>query len=299
MAMRFDLRHLESFTVLAEELHFGRAAARLHVTQPALSRTIRQLENALGYDLLRRTTRKVELTDAGRTFCKESAAGLAQIGKAVEAGRETAQGVVGQVRLAYMDFAITGGLPDLVQAFRDAHPAIRLRLEYMPTALQRDSLLQQRIDIGFMIGSFDFPDARELHVEDHSFVVLLPENHRLTGARQIGLADLANEDFVLGDLGWSAFRERLFALCRGHGFLPNIAQEASTTEGIFGLVSVGVGISVYASSARRVHRRGMVVRPLADVSEMIPTIAVWDARAETPGLRTFIAFLRRRLAAGR
>jgi len=290
----YELRHLRCFLRLAEELHFSRAAERLHMAQPALSRAIRELEAAVGTKLLDRTTRSARLTAAGQLFQGECRAALDRIERAVTEARRVASGMSGELRIGYMDFAINGMLPELVRAFRDRQPDIRLDLRYMPTTLQQEALLERRIDVGFMIGSFEAaPMTSHLLDEDH-YAALLPAEHPLASAAGVTLAALAQEDFVLGNgSDWAVFRQRLFGLCRARGFFPRIVQEASSSEGIFGLVAAGSGVSVYAGCARNIQRRGIAVRRLQDVPDRLPIHAVWERDSASATLRRFSDFLLR------
>jgi DNA-binding transcriptional LysR family regulator len=291
---RYELRHLRCFLRLAEELHFSRAAERLHMAQPALSRTLRELEDAVGTRLLERSTRQVRLTAAGQLFQVECRAALGQIERAVTQAQRVAGGMSGELRIGYMDFAINGQLPELVRAFRKRQPDIRLDLRYMPTTLQQEALLERRIDVGFMIGGFEAaPMTSHLLDEDH-YAALLPAQHPMASAARVTLAALAAEDFVLGNgTDWAAFRQRLFALCRARGFFPAIVQEASSSEGIFGLVAAGSGVSVYAGCARNIQRRGIAVRRLEDVRDSLPIHAVWERDTASPTLRRFAEFILR------
>ncbi|HEY0327963.1 MAG TPA: LysR family transcriptional regulator [Rhodopseudomonas sp.] len=290
--MRFDLRHVRAFVTLAEELHFGRAAERLHVAQPALSRTLRDLEREIGVSLLRRTTRLVELTDAGKAFLAECRLAQDHLDRAVETARRTAAGVIGELRVAYMDFAINGRLPELIRAFQRYHPEIRLELSFMPTSHQQTALLERRIDVGFMIGAFDHELVDSYAFDEDRYVALLPITHPRSNVQSLTLRDLAEEKFVLGNgENWTAFRNRLFGLCQARGFFPQIAQEASSSEGIFGLVAAGVGVSVYSSCVRNLQRRGIVIRPLDDVGSTLPVSAVWGRQEQSASLQHFKAFL--------
>jgi len=292
--MSIDLRHLRAFTSLGKELHFGRAADHLHMAQPALSKIIQQLEAEIGAPLLLRTTRRVELTEAGKTFLAETANIEAQIEQAVASARHAARGIRGELRIGYTDFAINGRLPHMLRDFAGAHPDIRLNLIFMPTTAQHMALLQQTIDIGFMIGDFDHKTTSSLTFDEDDYVALLPASHRLCGREALTLAELSAEKFVLGTGdNWSAFRNRLFAECRSRGFFPDIALEASNSEGIFGLVVAGVGITIYSSCVGNLPRQGVVVRPLSDVTNKLPVTAVWDRASRSQALETFLKFLRR------
>lgn len=292
--MVMDLRHLRAFSALGKELHFGRAADALHLSQPALTKIIQQLEAEIGAPLLLRTTRQVELTDAGRTFLEETRGIEAQLQGAVESARSTARGIRGELRIAYTDFAINGRLPHFLRDFSSAHPEIRLNLIFMPTTSQHMALLQQQIDIGFMIGEFRHKTTSCLTFDEDDYVALLPSSHRLCSETSLALEQLANERFVMGTSdNWSAFRNRLFAECRARGFFPNIVLEASNSEGIFGLVVAGVGVTVYSSCVGNLPRCGVEVRPLHNIKEKLPVTAVWDRTNRSQVLNRFLNFLRR------
>ncbi|MFM9982053.1 MAG: LysR family transcriptional regulator [Burkholderiales bacterium] len=289
---KFDLRQARAFVLVAEELHFGRAAARLFMTQPALSRSIRSLEEAVGTVLFERSTRRVRLTAAGDAFAAECRLALGHLERASAAAMNAAEGREGRLRVGYMDFAINGRLPGILKAFSAKYPHVLVDLEYIPTALQHTALLQGRIDIGFVIGEFRAPRILNLHVDSDDFVALLPEGHRLAGRPSLRLADLADEPFVLGSEDtFSSFRQLLLPLCLNAGFYPRIVQQASNTSGIFGMVAAGVGVTLYAGCARNFRRSGVVVKALADVREKIPTYAACLADNPSEVLGRFRAFV--------
>lgn len=290
--MRFDLRHIRCFVLLAEELHFSRAAQRAHMTQPAMSRLIRDLEADVGVPLFARTTRAVELTVAGKAFLAEGREALSRLERAVTMARRTASGEVGVLRVGYMDFAINGRLPEFLRAFSRIRPEIRLELSFIPTLHQQEALLAERIDVGFMIGRFEEPSMESFAFDDDRYVALLPITHPLSNVRALRLSDLAEEPFVLGSgQNWGAFRNAFFSICHRAGFTPRIAQEASSSEGIFGLVAAGAGVSVYASCVRNLQRRGIVIRDLDDVADKLVTCAAWAKPVRAPAVEVFTGFL--------
>lgn len=290
--MRFDLRHIRSFIVLAATLHFGRAAERLNMTQPGMSRLIGELEREVGVPLFRRTTRTVELTEAGKAFLGECALAMDRLDRAVSIARRTAKGETGILRIAYMDFAINGRLPELLRSFSRMRPDIRLELSFIATLKQYEALLADRIDIGFLIGPVDQPGLASYTFDRDRYVVLLPTTHPLSNVRNLRLSDLAREPFVLGSgENWGAFRNQLFALCHRAGFVPDIVQEASSSEGIFGLVAAGAGISLYASCVRNLQRRGIVIREIEDTPDQLLTCAAWISPTQSPGVQVFVDFL--------
>lgn len=287
-APRFDLRQVRAFLAVAAELHFGRAAARLFMTQPALSRLVRGLEDAVGPALFERSTRRVSLTPAGEAFAAQCRIGLGHLDLAAAAALDAAAGREGRLRVGYMDFAINGRLPEILQDFRAGAPGVSVALEYMPTAAQEVALLEGRIDIGFLIGEFKAQKVRNILVDQEDYVALLPRRHRLASRASLRLSDLAAEPFVLGSEDtFRSFRTLLFERCHAAGFFPQVVQEASNSDGIFGLVAAGAGVTVYAGCARNIRRAGVVVRPLADVRERIPICAAWVADHPSEALKRF------------
>lgn len=296
--MTLELRHLRAFAAVGKELHFGRAAEALCVAQPALSRTIQQLEIEVGVPLLLRTTRMVELTEAGKAFLAEIHGFEDMLEQATASARHAARGIRGELRIAYTDFAINGRLPHFLRSFAAQHPEIRLNLMFMPTTAQHLALLQRSIDVGFVIGGFTHGAIESLTFDQDDMVALLPATHPLCARDEIDLADLAQEKFVMGNGEyWSTFRNIFFAECRAKGFFPDIVLEASNSEGIFGLVVAGVGITVYSSCVGNLPRQGVEVRPLKNISSKLPVTAVWDRTQKSEVVDTFIKFLTKEVRA--
>ena len=292
--MSVDLRHLRAFVALGKELHFGRAADGLQLTQPALTKTIKQIEDEVGVPLLVRTTRRVELTEAGRVFLAETTSIEAQIGRAIERARHAARGLRGVLRVAYTDFAINGRLPHFLRDFNIAHGDIDLDLVFMPTVHQRVEILKQTIDIGFLYGESNHRAVKCLRFDEGSYVAILPECHPLAAKKTLTLSELRDQKFVFGTGdSWAIFRSDVIAECRARGFFPDIALEATSTDGIFGLVIAGAGVAVYSSCIGNLPRQGVAVRPLSDLSATLPITAVWERSHQPELLGTFLRFLRR------
>src|SRR5579864_2744965 len=205
--MRIDVHHIRAFLAVAEALQFSVAADRLHMTQPALSRIIKALEESVGAALLARTTRRVELTNAGRVFAEHCELALTHIDQAVTLARRAEAGNIGHLRIAYMDFAINGTLPAIIEAFGKKFPSINIDLVHMPSTMQKEAMLDSTIDVGFMIGPFAAPGVETRIFGREPMVALLPAAHPLTEKKTLRLVDLANERFVLGTPhSWEAFR---------------------------------------------------------------------------------------------
>jgi DNA-binding transcriptional LysR family regulator len=288
----FDVRAARAFLFVAEDLHFGRAAARLHTSQPALSRTIHALEETLGVSLLERSTRRVALTAAGEVFSAECRLALGHLERAVTGAQDAAIGRVGRIRIGYMDFAIHGSLPWLLKGFRSKFPNDVMDLEYYPSVKQKAALLEGLIDVGFVIGQLDSPKVKNVLVDLNDYVALLPDLHPLAKQPRLRLSDMAKEPFVLGtEDGFGGFRSLLLPVCYSRGFFPNIVQETSSTGGILGMVAAGVGVSIFAGCARNWKRDGVIVKPLVDVTDYIPTYAIWATDNQSGALKRFGDFV--------
>lgn len=291
--MRIDVHHIRAFLAVADALQFSVAAERLHMTQPALSRIIKALEESVGAALFARTTRRVELTNAGRVFAEHCQLALTHIDQAVALARRAEAGNIGHLRIAYMDFAINGALPAIVEAFGKKFPSINIDLVHMPSTVQKEAMLDSTIDVGFMIGPFTAPGVETRVFGREPMVALLPAAHPLTKKRSLHLADLAGERFVLGTPhSWEAFRHHFFSICHRVGFSPAIAQEASTSDGIIGLVAANTGVSIYPECIRNIQRSGLVVRPLADKDTAIEMVVCWRADTRNPSVETFVSELK-------
>jgi len=284
-----DIRHLRAFVAVAEELNFHRAAERLHIVQPALSRLIKNLEEEVGVSLLERSTRHVRLTEAGKVFLDDSRATLTQLSGAVRAAREADSGATGTLRLAYMDFAVHRLLPDMVAAAALREPGIRAELVYMSTAQQRQALLEGRIDLGIIIGTMSAPSVETRLLAEEPLVVAMAADHRLAAQERVSPRDILAEPLLLGSEGeWSTFRDRVFSLYAEHDASPRIAQEASSAAALFGLVARGVGVTLYAGDPAVYAHPRIAVRPLAGVPPLAVS-AAWRRGPRLPLVRRFLA----------
>src|SRR5882724_7402550 len=226
-----ELRHLRYFVVLAEELHFSRAAQRLGISQPPLSQQIRALELDLKAPLFERTNRRVELTEAGRALLVEARATLDQADRAVAIVGQAQRGQIGELRIGFAPSApLIAPFTATLLAFRKAAPGVRLVLDDQVSTQQIEALLERRLHIGFIRSPSvpDLPDALaavELYREPLS--VFVCADHPLAHSRTVPLKALANEPFVFFPRGHgTTLHDQVFALCRKAGFTPRIEQEA-------------------------------------------------------------------------
>ena len=238
-----ELRQLELFSVLAEERHYGRAAVRLHVSQPALTYQIQRLEEELGLSLLERSTRKVELTAAGEAL-RDGARLLVDDSEALaERVRRIARGDIGIVRIGCVASALQGFIPPVVRAARARHPEVQFILSEKKTGAQLDDLVAGRLDVGLIHLTTRVPaglDVVELFSQPVG--VALPDNHAAASAPLVRLEDLAAESFVLFPRALEPDTYDLFVnACVAAGFAPRISQEAESIQSLLALVAAGLG----------------------------------------------------------
>ena len=290
--MRFGMRHVRYFTAVAEQLHFRRAAQGLNIAQPALTRAIQHLESEIGVLLLDRSNRQVSLTPAGEAFLQGCRQSLAALEGAIGHARRIDQGEAGQLAIGYTDMAINGRLPQILQAFRQAYPSIAVEPVHGVTAVQLRSLMTGELDFGFMTGPIEHKDMECLRVQRERFVTVLYEAHPLAKQTAVRLADLAGEDFITGTpTDWQHYNTHFLRICATAGFTPRVVQHAFNTQGIFGLVSCGMGITIQSEGVSNYQRKGLVMRPLTDCDARLPTVAAWNRHTVTPLKEKFIALL--------
>lgn len=287
--MDLELKHYSAFIELAKTLHFGRAADRLNMAQPQLSRLIKFIEREVGVALLARTTRNVSLTPAGEVFLHQSLLLINQAENAIHITQKAAEGLFGSITIGYMDFAISGALPRILRSFRSKSPQVDVVLDHLWTEKQRASLLDRGIDMGFLIGPFKHPDVSSIPVSSDRLMAVLPETHPMAALAEIDLRSIAREPFIFGVASkWRPFREVVDRICLNHDFLPRVVQEPFNSDAIFGLVSAQFGVTIYPERPFRMYPRGVVVRPIANVSERITTFAAWNKHNPSEVLRALI-----------
>jgi DNA-binding transcriptional LysR family regulator len=291
-----ELRHLRYFVAVAEERHFGRAAERLRIAQPPLSRQIRDLEHELGVELFERGTRGVELTAAGAAFLPEARLTLAQAERAQRTAVRAAAGELGRLRVGFVEAATFGGvLADVLGFFRMHLPNIGLSLFELDPLQQVDAFRDERIDVG--IAHSAPGDAAEwLHVEQVSaepLVAALPHAHRLAARTRLTLASLAAESWVLFPRQLApALHDGVIARCRAAGFSPRVVQEAAGWQTTASLVGADVGVSLVPRSLARLQRPGVAFRPVRDLGVDVTMHAAWRRHDRSPIRERFVTVLR-------
>lgn len=296
--MNIELRQLRYFIAVAEEKHFGRAALRLHMTQPPLSQTIIALEAGLGTPLFVRTKRSVALTPAGEALLPQARHILQQAGALPDLARRAACGESGRLTLAFVSTADYSVLPPLLRDFRERFPQVQIELREATSDLQLEELMQGRIDAGLLI--LPLPDKVQgeldcLSVLTEALILAVPEGlPALQDKSAIALADLADMPLIIFPRRLApAFHDAILGCFRDTGVAPHIGQEAIQMQTIIGLVSAGMGFALVPQSVSNLQRPGVEYHPLSDQTPLVETGLAWRRDNSSPVLHAFLETLRK------
>ena len=297
-----ELRVWRQFVALADELHFGRAATRLHMTQPPLSQAIQGLERAIGVPLFNRTRRSVALTPAGAALLPQARRLLAAAVDLPRVAQAAAAGLAGQLRLAFVSNIAYGPLPDWLRSFRGAHPDVALQLREATLDVQLAAFDADEIDAGFVLHAPGAapPGFATSTVLAEPLVMALPESHPAVGATATGALPwgaVAAEPLVIfpRTIAPSLF-DAVLAAYRAHGATPRIGQEAIQMQTIVNLVSAGMGLAWVPESVTRLQRPGVAYRAVADAGLRCETSLIWRADAP-PVVARFVEHVLAQIAA--
>ncbi len=288
-----ELRHLRYLVAVADELHFGRAAARLHIAQPPLSQQIRQLEEELGFELFLRTSRRVRLTEAGRAFRAEAVTILERVDRAAAAAARIASGTSGALAVGFVASATYALLPALYRRFRERYRDVVLTLAEMSTAEQVEALRAGRIQVGLARPPVGDAALALEPLAEEPLVVAVWARHPLAASRRVALESLAGEPFVLFPSqprpGWIDVVQEA---CRGAGFGPVVAQEVLELSTAVTLVAAGIGITLVPSSARALRLPGVRYVPLRSPAPTTRLLALCRPDEPNAAARCFLEVAR-------
>ena len=288
-----ELRHLRYFVAVAEELHFGRAAQKLGIAQPPLSQQIRRLELEIGVQLLQRTKRRVQLTEAGRAFLEEARKTLSQVDRAINAAQRAGRGEIGRLTIGFLGAATYGLLPSILIAFRNRYPDVEVELHELKTSELIVALREGRIQVGFV----RLPVQDELlavqPILREELLVALSERHPLASRAHLSFRDLANEAFLLPPRQLApSFHEQILSLCHQAGFTPKLGAEAIQLQTIINLVAAGMGITLVPESVQNLAGRGVVFKKLPEPAPTMEVAVAWRRDAHSEILSAFLNVVR-------
>jgi DNA-binding transcriptional LysR family regulator len=285
-----EIRQLKLFVAVAEELHFGRAAIRLHMAQPPLSQQIKVLEKDLGVQLFVRTTRAVTLTSAGEALLLHAKKVLGAVTEAELAAKAGGSGKYGRVRLGFAGAATRHLLPLLAREVKARHPNIELVLEgnlYANAA--QEAIAHGEIDLGFVRLPFNVPGLSYRAIEEETLLCLVPADHRLAAKDSIAVSELREESFVTfpRDSG-STLRTITNKVCWDAGFNPKVVQEAPDSYTIHAMVAAGQGVSIALSSTANISQPGVAYLPLVGQLPRLQTAIAWSAENTSSALAAVV-----------
>nr|WP_315395009.1 LysR family transcriptional regulator [uncultured Duganella sp.] len=292
--MNLELRQLRYFVTVAEELHFGKAALRLHMTQPPLSQTIQALEQLLGATLFERSRRGVALTPAGAALLPEARRLLAAALELPQLAQRAAAGEVGRLTLAFVSSADYSVLPPFLRAYRAAYPQVHLTLQESTSDVQLDDLLHSRIDAGLLIPPL--PDKAKLELDylpvlREPLVLAVPAG-LLAKQGKVALGELPPLPLIVFPRAISpALYDAIVAVFRDAGVMPEIGQQAIQMQTIVSLVSAGMGMALVPQSVSNLMRPGVEYRALAHAVPLVETGLAWRRDNASPVLRGFLDLL--------
>ncbi len=288
-----EFRHLRYFLVLAEELHFGRAAQRLSISQPPLSLNIQQLEASVGAKLFTRNSKAVQLTAAGLAFVPAARALIDQAARAAGHARDVGQGMAGSLAIGFSGTMLYSGLPKILERFQAEHPLLRLTLKELSSSEQLIELAHDRLDLGFVHTTRVPPELSQILVSSQAFVCCLPAGHALARKRSLSLKQLHGEAFAVVSRAVSPdYHERILAICTEAGFYPEIRYELRHWLSVVSLVSQGMGVALVPAALRQSAMAGAAFVPLDAVTTPYDTHCLWKTARDHQSLAAFVKAVR-------
>lgn len=288
-----ELYQLRSFVAVADEMHVGRAAARLYQTQPTLSRQIAGLERDIGVELFSRARRSLTLTAAGGAFLASAREILRRADVAAQDARRAARGEVGTLRIGFVQSATFEVFPRLVGQFRTAFPDVRLEARFMTTLQQVSALRADRLDVGILRPQQPSAPQAGLHtrvLSQDRLMAVLPAAHPMASREQVPLSALADDDFILYPNEEGATGHHLIVEhCRRAGFSPRVIQEAADAQTIVALVAANLGVSLLLSPTPPTDPGLVVYRPMSDELPTWDLALAWSRANSSPVLDRFLA----------
>ena len=283
-----EFRQLVYFIAIAEELNFSRAAERLHLSQPALSKQIQALENSLEIELFNRTKHWVKLTPAGKQFLITARSTLQQLEQGVKAAQQVARGEIGWLRIGFPNPALLTIVPNILDRYRSLYPEVKLTLVGGGTETQVEALRTHLCDVSLVYTPIREDTLSTYPLCEETFLVALPKSHPLTKQKRVALKSLANESFILYPRSLApALYNEFLQCCDRAGFVPNIVQEGEMTDTRLGLVAARVGVTFIISGLQNLRLKGVVYRPLEDNFPKLKLALAWRKGESSPLVHEF------------
>ncbi len=286
---QLEYRHFKYFLAVAKELHFRKAAEQLYISQPGLSRQIKNMEDDLGFKLFERHNRKVELTKAGSYLQRELIANFKRLDDVLHQSKLISEGIEGNLKLAYVGSAMQKIIPDLLLKFRNTNSNVLLNLAELDNQGQVQALLNEEIDIGF-VRLERVPKGLEIHsVIEETFSLVLPENHPISASNFENLSQLKDEHFILFDASYSeSYYEKVMQIFDDNNFYPTILHSTVNASSIYRLVENDFGISIVPTSLQYGYNLAVKFIELNNIPQRTTLKIVWNSRNTNPILKGFL-----------
>ena len=293
MSNRIEFRHLRYFLAVAEDLHFRKAADKLFISQPGLSKQIKQLEDDLGVKLFERHNRKVELTKTGEYLKEAVTKNLKNLESILNHAKLLDDGVEGNLRLGYVGSAMHEVIPKLLLGFSESHPNVVFSLNEMDNKRQIKSLLEQDIDLGF-VRTNRVPKGLEiLPVFEDTFSLVLPKSHKLDESNFKDLSQLEDEPFILFDTSYSeSYHEVVMQIFDDFGFSPQISHYTVNAGSIFRLVENNLGVSIVPTTLKLGYDMDIKFIELKNIPQRTILRAVWSKENTNPSLKSIVEIMK-------
>jgi DNA-binding transcriptional LysR family regulator len=289
-----SMTQIQTFLMVAETLNFRRAAERLAVAQPALSRSVRRLEQHLGFALFERSTRRVTLTPAGELLYREGADALQCLSRACTRAKRVAQGLSGSIMVGYSTFATAGPMSDIIIAFRKQYPDALVGLRLLASSEQSAALEEGSLDLGFIMSTVCLPPLEKIAISRERLVALVPASHRWARRKSITLSELAATPLVIGTEGrWRGFRSLLRDTFDARGLSMTFAEEADDLPVLLQLVRSGFGCTILDASFIPTLPPGICSVEIEDVNATLDVALTWHQDNLSPLAGRFIDVARR------
>ncbi len=294
-----ELRHLRYYIVVAEQLHFGRAAKLLNISQPPLSNQIKNLEEEIGVQLLIRNNKEVRITPAGQHFLEAARKCIATLDKEIAFTQRIAQGKEGSISIGFSGTMSFHLIPSIVKDFKRSHPGIDIRLQQLTTHNQIVGLIHGTIDIGFLVSPIADKRIDNITILEEHFVACLPKSHSLaTTNQEVDVSELSNENWVMTPReAGHGYYDAIMALCKNQGFKPNVIQTAQEQQTLVALVAAEMGVTLLPYSATYIKNDHVVYKAINSDVKKISSMA-WNSNLLTDTARFFIQYIETKIHEG-
>ncbi|WP_447042919.1 LysR substrate-binding domain-containing protein [Vreelandella sp. H-I2] len=294
-----ELRHLRYYIVVAEQLHFGRAAKLLNISQPPLSNQIKHLEEEIGVQLLIRNNKEVRITPAGQHFLGAARNCITTLDKEIAFTQRIAQGKEGSISIGFSGTMSFHLIPSIVKDFKRSHPGIDIRLQQLTTHNQVVGLIHGTIDVGFLVAPVLDKRINNITILEENFVACLPKSHPLATCSQvIDVSKLCDENWVMTPReAGHGYHDAIMSLCTEHGFIPNVIQTAQEQQTLVALVAAEMGVTLLPHSATYIKNDHVVYKEINSDVKKISAMA-WNSNLLTDTARFFIQYIEEKIHEG-